>query len=254
MLIAPVRLRRFLGVDPHGVLHVGAHLAEEREVYRRAGFGRVLWVEAQSNLIPLIRESLLGSDDQIFEAAVWSETGVEKKFQITNNSQSSSLFQLAEHLTQYPDIVRSEERIVTTIRLDELIPSSEDFDFVTLDIQGAELEALKGLGERLAGVRWVFTEVNSRMMYEGIPLVEELDRYLQQFGLKRVVTVWNKAGWGDALYAKESPLLWKRVLVRIGVAVVLVEVALVEFWEVLRKKVRRMRRKVFRMIDRMRGL
>ena len=254
MLIAPVRLRRLLGVDPHGVLHVGAHLAEEREVYRSANFGRVLWVEAQSNLIPLILESLMGSDDQIFEGAAWSETGVEKKFQITNNSQSSSLFQLAEHLTRYPGIVQSEERIVTTIRLDELIPSSEDFDFVTLDIQGAELEALKGLGERLAGVRWVFTEVNSRMMYEGIPLVDELDRYLEQFGLMRVVTVWNKAGWGDALYAKKSPFLWKRVLVRIGASLVLAEVAIVDFWEAQRKRIRRTRRKVFRLIDRMRGL
>ena len=52
MLIAPVKLRRLVGVDPHGVFHVGAHLAAEREAGRSADFGRVLRVEAQSSLIP----------------------------------------------------------------------------------------------------------------------------------------------------------------------------------------------------------
>ena len=254
MLIAPSRLRKWLGVDPHGVLHVGAHLAEERHVYRDANFGRVLWVEAQSNLIPIIQKSLKGSSDLVFEGAAWSETGVEKKFQITNNSQSSSLFGLAEHLSEYPEILLSEERSVRTIRLDELIPASEGFDFITLDIQGAELEALKGLGQRLEDVRWVFTEVNKRMMYEGIPLVDELDEYLSRFGLERIVTVWNKAGWGDALYAQKGHTVAQRLAIRWGVFVVLSEVAMNDFQDSQKRFRKRLRRRFFRMIDRLRGL
>jgi len=202
MLIPPSQLRRLFSVRPSGVLHVGAHKAQEFRDYHQNSFGKVLWVEAQENLIPELVNKVCGAGDAVFKAVVWSESGVQLDFNVANNSQSSSLFDFADHKDFHPEVSFLSRHSVMTIRLDELIPRSETFDFVNLDIQGAELEALRGLGKRLEAVRWVYCEVNWSPLYEGIPLVGEIDEFMEAQGFTRVVTVWRPENWGDALYVR----------------------------------------------------
>jgi len=95
-------------------------------------------------------------------------------------------------------------RLYTT-RLDDLLPKTSKFDFINLDIQGSELEALKGLGDLLSGVNWIYTEVNRKPLYIDIPMVEELDSFLLSEGFKRRKTRWQfNAGSGDALYIRSG--------------------------------------------------
>ena len=202
MLIPPSHLRNFFRVTPVGTLHVGAHLGEEAREYHSQGFGPLTWVEAQGHLIDALVEATRAWGDRVIHAAVWSESGIDIDLNISSNSQSTSLFDFSGHLSEYPDISFVRQEVVTTVRLDEVLPSDESFDLVCLDIQGAELEALKGLGRRLSEVKWVYSEVNCAHLYRGIPLVDELDRYLENHGFARVVTVWTTHGWGEALYAR----------------------------------------------------
>lgn len=254
MLISPSRLRQLFGVRPSGVLHVGAHQAEEFEEYRKAGFGPTIWVEAQSELLARIREVIAGSEDSVVEAVAWSETGKKLTFQVTSETQSSSLFGLADHLLEYPQIQTMEERQVTTVRLDEVVPPESPFDFVTLDIQGAELEALKGMGDLLSRVKWIFTEVNRREMYEGIPLVQDLDDFLSRQGFRRVVTLWYPAGWGDALYARTSGGVGENLRFVLASSWATTSFTAQESFLRTKKKVLKFRRRVYRIIDRLRGL
>ena len=248
MLIPPSFLRTWFGVRPQGVLHVGAHLAEEFALYKAEGFGKTLWVEAQESLIPEIREAISESNDEVYQGAIWSETGKKLTLRVTSNSASTSLYPLGEHREEYPTIVVDEERTVHTIRLDELIPGEESFDFVTLDIQGAELEALRSMGDRINSVKWVYTEVNKRMLYEGIALVSELDQFLGSHKFHRVASSWTKKGWGDALYTRDHESIFSRVRNSIGFLALMIRDALG-----LPKSAERLKKKVFRKIDRLRG-
>lgn len=207
MLIPPRQLRRFFLVRPTGVLHVGAHSAQEFSDYHDNAFGRVLWVEAQASLIPGLVEKVCGVGDQVFHAAVWSQSGVVLDLNIANNSQSSSLFEFQDHREFYPEVEFVGREPIETIRLDELIPQDEHFDMTSLDVQGSELEALRGLGNRLQLVRWVYLEVNKSQLYAGIPLVAEIDNFLLTEGFRRVVTVWKSGNWGDALYVRPGSRL-----------------------------------------------
>lgn len=76
------------------------------------------------------------------------------------------------------------------------------YDFINLDIQGAELLALKGATSILPFVKAIYTEVNEKELYEGCALIEELDAYLKQNGFTRILTNMTKHGWGDALYIR----------------------------------------------------
>ena len=72
-----------------------------------------------------------------------------------------------------------------------------------MDVQGYELEVLKGSKETMKHVDYVYCEVNRDEVYENNAYVEELDAFLSDYGLTRVETSWEGQIWGDALYIKE---------------------------------------------------
>ena len=208
MLISVEELKSRFGVSPSGILHVGAHLAEEWADYERAEwstFSRIIWVESQHELAQKLILALDPKRNRIINATVWSESGKKMNFHVASNSQSSSLLAFGTHATTYPTIKFDTDQIITTVRLDEIIKDSDDISFVNLDIQGAELEALKGLGSKLHKVRWIYSEVNKKEVYEGCAKIEEIDEYLNDFAFKRIATRWAyKTGWGDALWIKKN--------------------------------------------------
>ena len=248
MLIAPTFLSKWFGVVPSGVLHVGANYAEEFGLYRAAGFGPTIWVEAQSALKPAIERVIRGTEDELYIGCVWSESGQEKFLHVASNSASTSIFEFGDHLNAYPEIQTVRKEAVYTIRLDEPIPANKTFELVTLDIQGAELEALKGLGHRLDSVKWVYSEVSKRQLYAEAPLLNEVDSFLASKGFYRIATSWKSAGWGDALYARSGQRFRFRARNHVGRIVLWIRdlLGLPKSWT-------RLRRKVYRAVDRMRG-
>lgn len=78
--------------------------------------------------------------------------------------------------------------------------------FCNLDIQGAELLALKGFGQELEKVEAIYCEVNIKELYENCSQIDELDEFLFAQGLVRVDQEMTRHGWGDALYIRSSAL------------------------------------------------
>lgn len=187
------------------VLHVGAHRGEEAAIYDRLGAARVTWVEAQPGLVADMRVTLDPTHHRIYEAVAWSESGVHMQFHVTSNSESSSVLPLGEHMDQYPDISEVATLDVTTVCLDELIPPTP-FHLINLDIQGAELHALKGMGQLLDDCRVLYTEVSKKELYVGSAQIHDLDVWLGERGFRRALTVWwPRVGWGEAAYVRDVP-------------------------------------------------
>ena len=55
-------------------------------------------------------------------------------------------------------------------------------DIIWMDLQGAELLALKGLGEKLKTVKYVYTEVSHKEMYSGQVMFKELNDFMSANG------------------------------------------------------------------------
>ena len=79
----------------------------------------------------------------------------------------------------------------------------DTIDLLNMDIQGAELKALRGARQTLPNVKCIHTEINRVEFYEGCGLVRDLDDLLKLFGFQRVETScpYHRT-WGDALYVK----------------------------------------------------
>jgi FkbM family methyltransferase len=217
MLISPAVLAKKFGANPLTILHIGAHRGEERTDYLNSNWGshKITWVESQQSLVLELTHLLKDSSDEIVQATAWDISGVELDFHVSNNSQSSSVFELGTHSDNHPEVRYEQTYKVLTLRLDELFPKDSQFDLINLDIQGAELKALIGLGDIIARTKWIYSEVNKEAVYKSGALISDLDSYLRTFHFKRVATIWNpRVGWGDAFWIHRSLLpFWpKRVM------------------------------------------
>ena len=213
MIIPMSRLVAEYGVRPKGVLHVGAHLGEEAGAYAEAGVERVLWVEANPELVGELRARILPYPGQYaVQAAVSDVDGGEATLYLATFTMSSSLLPPKDHLAVYPGIHYPRALGVVTTTVDTLLLEADlgspgDFDLLNLDLEGAELLALRGAEGLLPHLKWVYLEVYHREMYEGCGLLPEVDAFLWARGFGRVAMAdegWDH-GFSDALYARRPP-------------------------------------------------
>jgi len=206
MLIPFRQLAQRYGMKPKGVLHVGAHFGQEAPEYAAIGCNRMIFIEAIPEVYEKLKENTRQyMDAMAINACISDVDGDTTWFNIANNEgQSSSLLELGIHKTEHPDVVYDSRIEVTTTRLDTLFADFPlECDMLNLDLQGAELMALKSLGSRLEEFKWLYIEVNKAPMYVGCPLVEEIDEYVAKFGFRCVETKWcGSFSWGDAYYIK----------------------------------------------------
>lgn len=171
--------------DIKGVIHCGAHNAEEAKYYD------ALWIEANTNLAM----KLLKKGYRVINAAVSDKRG-NATFYECNKTASSSLLKPNLNKERGVKVVREYE--VPTIILDDVI---NDENFINMDIQGGELKALKGLKKKRKQIDYLYLEVHERETYKGVPRIWDIDKELIEY--ERVITKLTHWGWGDALYIRK---------------------------------------------------
>lgn len=210
MLISVDQLYKKFGIKIKGVLHLGAHQAEEASAYKQAGASKVIWIEGNPELMPVLETELKKYSNQFVYNVLVSDTdGQTVNFNVTNNFQSSSILDLGSHKEHHPEITVHHTLSLKTQRLDSFFKKNNidlsECNFLNIDLQGAELLAMKGLGNYLDNIKYIYTEINTGSVYKGCPTLFEMDSFLHQKGFYRIATELTKWEWGDAFYIKNDP-------------------------------------------------
>lgn len=191
------------GISITGILHIGAHECEELKDYVAQGVSAsaIDWIEANPALVTQMGERGV----HVHQAAI-SDVEAELPFHITNNGQSSSLLEFGTHAASYPWCKVVDTITVKTETLQSVVARTGipivSRNFWNLDIQGAELAALRSAGDLIQHADAIYAEVNTQEVYKGCGLLSELDMYLTSKGFKREMIRMTHAGWGDALYVR----------------------------------------------------
>ena len=180
-------------------------MGEEKELYTQAGWGPVIWIEAQPILAKALEERFAPVGDQVICATVWNENGIRLTLNISSNSGSSSLLEFGSHKISYPQISYTDSIEVETSRLDSILSTTDTPNFMNLDIQGVELQALESLGNLLSRLDYIYVEINTKEVYKGCTKLSDLDEFLSKKGFKRILTRrYIRHGWGEALFIRKT--------------------------------------------------
>lgn len=187
-----------------GVVQAGAHYGEELEDYERLGIKEVVCFEPCKESFNILMKKKTKNHSFYNAALGRAELFLNINKTSVNGGQSNSLLQPKKHLEYYPEIIFEGVEEVAVVRLDMFLHVKNECNFLVMDVQGYELEVLKGATETLKHIDYIYTEVNREELYENCAMVEDLDNYLTDF--KRVETKWKRKGFGDALYIRKTLL------------------------------------------------
>ncbi len=195
-------------IKPEGVLHIGASEGQEADMYLRNGIKRQIWIEAIPEVYTVLKENLKSNPDaKAINACISDRDGEQVTFHIASNGgQSSSMLEFDTHSKVHPDVKFVKDITLITERIDSIFsPHNFTGDWLlNIDLQGAELKALHGMGNLLKSFKWAYIEVNKKHLYKDCPLIGDIDGYLGNFGLTRVDVKWcGNFGWGDAIYIRQ---------------------------------------------------
>jgi|TARA_R110001583_G_scaffold1042_7_gene8972 FkbM family methyltransferase len=204
-------------MDINGVIHIGAHYGDEYEKFRSVGVTDFLMFEPHPDNFNKLKEytGQFESDDSTITLENIALGHRPKEnctmyVETANKSMSCSLLKPLKHLELYPQITFDSTIEVNQTSLDAYFEENDidisKFNMINIDVQGYELEVFKGALNSLFMIDYVMTEVNLDELYEGCPMMENLDEFLGDlFGFKRVAQrIVGNNTWGDALYIKEK--------------------------------------------------
>lgn len=201
------RLRSKYDMKVNGVVHVGAHEGQELSEYESLQFGEIIFIEPIPKVcVRLIERCRNHYGVRIFCTAISNYEGMAK-FYVTNNEQSSSLLRLKEHSRIYPKIIEAEVIMVPVIQLDALLSryaiDPAPYNFLVVDVQGAELSVFEGAKSFLKTVDYIITEINRRELYEGCALETDIDEFLGEYGFVGKGEHFPHPSWGDKFYVRD---------------------------------------------------
>lgn len=194
-----------------GILHIGAHFGEEYETYVSNNIQNLIFFEPVPITYKKLEEKLKGKAILVNTALGNTEGKITMNVETANDGQSSSILKPALHLSQYPHIKFEDTVEVNITTLDNFMLSLDSngymgepakYNMINIDVQGYELEVFKGASKTLENIDYIITEVNRDVVYHQCAFIDELDKYLKEFGFERVETNWAGNTWGDAFYIK----------------------------------------------------
>jgi hypothetical protein len=167
----------------------------------------VLWVEGHPDYYAVLCEKLAPYPGQRALGFVISDQdGQRVTFRCASNTGSTTMFAPTEaHRRAFAGIEYGSTLELVAERPDTYFAREgvdlRGISFLVLDLEGAELLALRGLGAILDQIEWVLVEVSFVPAFEGGPLFVDIDGFLHQRGFVRR-RLWPGRVSGDALYQR----------------------------------------------------
>lgn len=201
-------LKQSFNIKTSGMIQVGSFIVKEYPLLKDAGFTDFIFIEANSELIPRLKENVDASCI-VFNELISDVDGKEYLFNVSNHVQASSLLTFEKHSDYYPNLSTVVKQVpMKSITLDSLLDREnvpmEKFNFLMMDVQGAELLVLQGFEKNLSKMDYIYTELNFDSMYTNCVLERDLTSYLNSHGFVLAKFFDTGYGWGDGLYIREN--------------------------------------------------
>ncbi len=191
-----IRLAKKVLGDHPIICDIGSRDAQEGIFLMKRLGGKELHVfEPNPSAAQICRQNLAKFTDESHDCiAIFNEVAIadcvgELQFYPVNaglsenkDSGFSSLFRINPDYTRTRGRIVQDEVVVKATTLDEYFRDREQPDLLWIDVEGAELQVLRGAAAVLRNVKLLHIEVSFRPMQIGKPLFWEISKYLSNRG------------------------------------------------------------------------
>lgn len=166
------------------LVDVGAHRGNfANEVFSELDLSEGILFEPNPSLFETSILKLIEGNSKIsgFNIALGATKGKSKLHVAKNDGLSSSLLKMLDlHEKMAPDANYSFDHEINVDTLDNLVPNSWKDILLKIDVQGFELEVLKGANSTLLRTNVIVVEVSFDDLYQGAPSPADLISYLYE--------------------------------------------------------------------------
>ena len=196
------------GLPLSGIMNIGANEGQECSLYQALGAKHVVLVEPIPEVFEKLRNNVSEYENFCAVEAVCAEKPGEKvSFNVSSNQgESSSVLSFSKHKDYYPHINMTKTIELVTSTVDDIAAQfpAVHFDALVLDVQGFELNVLKGATNTLKGASVVFSEVSEVPLYENACTIIDLMQFLHPLGFGIRWAKLNGHQYGDALFIRQN--------------------------------------------------
>jgi FkbM family methyltransferase len=138
--------------------------------------------EANKNLADNLAKRLKDKSNVHIIAKALGNQNAKISFNISKNVSSSSFFEHTDLLKEYHGNIIGTEEIMSVpmVTLDSVFHGHGTIDLLKLDVEGYELEVLRGAKNILSNVRVIMTEVWFAGGYANAPYFSDMDLFLRE--------------------------------------------------------------------------
>jgi FkbM family methyltransferase len=204
MILKLETLNNKYGLNITGVIHVGAHYGEEHQTYKKLGINDITYFEPIPKTYKVLEERV--KDATLYNFGLGDEEKeVEMFVEDLDKYGCSSILEPTSNYKGYATF--TVQKNIKIKKLDSF--NLNNANFLNIDVQGYELNVLKGGKDTLNHIDYVLCEVhritpNKKLDYIGAPLIDDITKFLSHYGFELKDVNWAGVSWGDAFYIKKK--------------------------------------------------
>lgn len=170
---------------------------------------KIFAFECNPPSIKLCNENIINLKNiEIIPKAVFNENGFIKFYPVLTHKGASSVFKASNKYKNIVNLPQKEIKVEAT-RIDTWVKEKniDKIDICWLDLQGAEYEALEGMGDLIYTVQALYVEVEKQEIYIGQKLFDDVVNFLKSKGFSMIKYHPSKPGWwGNAIFLNNELL------------------------------------------------
>ena len=177
------------GTSFDNIVHVGAHFGQEANEYNSLTKGKIIWIEADptnfTKLVEEISQVPNHNNHVLINKFCSSSQGAEVDFYVySNEGASNSRYLPTKRFGKYWSFISVVDRkILRTSTLDSILQQhkfSGVNNLLVLDVQGHELDVLKGSTKSLHLFSHIVCELSIKKVYSGQASYKSIVKFLER--------------------------------------------------------------------------
>lgn len=184
----------------NGIIQAGAHIGQEVDIFLKYSDSNIYLFEPNKEAFEILKKYAIEKNIFIYNFGLGNNNEKKTLFVSDNkNGVSSSVLEPKLHLKYFPEYKFSKKIDIDIKKFSDL--KGIVGNFLMMDVQGYELEVLKGFEQKLNNIDYIFTEVSMVELYDGGVNINDLDDFLENKNFIRSHTsLVSNIPTGDAFY------------------------------------------------------